>query len=125
MEIDRKFCVYLLLAVADTLVLFWFSFLPSVDFVRTGFLRLGDLEHFIAYTVYGFLLQRVFGCFFSRKESVVFSVVIGSLVGGICEVSQHLLPYRVGDAVDWGIDTVGSFLGGLMSSKFKPSSQIN
>ncbi|UCC91569.1 MAG: VanZ family protein [Candidatus Aenigmatarchaeota archaeon] len=122
MEIDGKFYVYLLLAVAETFVLLWFSFLPSVDFVRTGFTRLGDLEHLMAYTVFGFLLHRVFRYFFSRKESVIFSVVVGSLVGGICEISQHLLPYRVGDAADWGIDTLGSFLGGLVSSKFKPSS---
>ncbi len=82
MEIDGKFYVYLLLVVAETFVLLWFSFLPSVDFIRTGFTRLGDLEHFIAYTVYGFLLHRVFGYFFSRRESVVFSVAVGSLVGG-------------------------------------------
>lgn len=122
MKRDRKFYIYLLLAVSETLVLLWFSFLPSVDFVRTGFLRLGDLEHLISYAVYGFLLQRVFRYFFTGKESVIFSIVIGSFLGGFCEISQHFLPYRIGDVADWGIDTLGSFVGGFVSSKFKPFS---
>jgi VanZ family protein len=119
---DKKFYVYLSLVIAETLVLLWYSFVPAIDFVRTGFTRLGDLEHLIAYVVYGFLLQRVLGYFFSRKRSLVLSFVIGSLVGGFCEIVQYFLPYRTGDAIDWGIDTLGSFLGGIISSKFKPSS---
>ena len=122
MEIDRKFYVYLSLVVLGTFVLLWFSFLPSIDFVRIDFMRLGDLEHFVAYAVYGFLLHRVFRYFLSGKESVLLSIVIGSLIGGLCETIQYLLPYRVGDVIDWGVDVLGSFVGGFLSSKFKPSS---
>ncbi|MEE9323444.1 MAG: VanZ family protein [Candidatus Aenigmarchaeota archaeon] len=124
LEFDRKFYVYLSLVVLETFVLLWFSFSPSVDFVRTDFplIRLGDLEHFIAYGIYGFLLGRVFKYFFSGKKSVLLSLVIGSFMGGLCEISQYFLPYRVGDVIDWIIDTFGSLVGGFINSRFKPFS---
>ncbi len=122
MKKDKKFYIYLSLVILETFVLLWFSFLPSVDFIRTGFLRLGDLEHFVAYAVYGFLLHRVSKYFLGGKESLLLSLVIGSFLGGMCETIQYLLPYRIGDVIDWGIDTLGSFVGGFVSSKFKPFS---
>lgn len=124
LELDRKFYVYFFLVVVETFVLLWFSFLPAVDFVRTGlpFLRLGDLEHLTAYVVYGFLLGRVLRYLTKGWKVVVFSLIVGSFVGGLCEISQHLLPYRTGDVIDWGVDTLGSFVGGFLSSKFKTSS---
>jgi VanZ family protein len=122
MEWDKKFYVYLSLVVLESLALFWFSFAPSVDFVRTGVLRLGDLEHLIAYTVYGFLLSRVLRYFVKDWRVVLFSLIIGSFVGGLCEGVQYFLPYRVGDVADWFLDTLGSFIGASISSKFKTPS---
>ena len=125
MKLDNKFYVYLVLVVAETVAIFWFSFLPAVDFVETGVLRVGDLEHFIAYGVYGFLLSRVLRYFVKGWKVVLISIVVGSVVGGLSEGVQFVLPYRVGDAVDWGVDTFGCFVGAMVGVKFKPSSQIN
>jgi VanZ family protein len=125
MKPDKKLYLYLALVVAETFVIFWFSFLPGVDFVETGVFRLGDLEHFIAYGVYGFLLSRVLRYFVKGWKVVLVSIVIGSAVGGLSEGVQFLLPYRVGDAIDWGVDALGSFVGAMAGVKFKPSSQIN
>jgi len=125
MKLNNKFYIFLFLAVAETVAIFWYSFLPVVDFVETGFLRLGDLEHLIAYSVYGLLLQRVSGYFLGRKQSVILSILIGSVVGGMSEVVQHVLPYRTGDMIDWAVDILGSAIGGTLSAKFKPYSQID
>ena len=120
-ERDRVFYIYLLLAIAETSVLLWFSFAPSVDFVRTGFMRLGDLEHLIAYAVYGFLLAKVLGYFARGWKVVLFSLILGTFVGGFSEAVQHFLPYRVGDVADFFIDSAGTAAGALISSKFKIS----
>ena len=122
---DKKFYVYLSLVIIETLGILWFSFIPTMDFVDTGVMRLGDLEHLIAYAVYGFLLQRFFVYFFSKRKSLILSVMVGSFVGGSSEIIQYMLPYRIGDVIDWIIDSIGCSLGSLTSSKFKPYSQIN
>lgn len=122
MKPDRKFYVFLFLAIAETLLLLWFSFLPGVDLIVTGFLRVGDLEHFLAYGIYGFLLGNLFRYFTNNKKAILFSFLVGSAVGGISEGIQLFLPYRAGDAIDLAVDSVGSFFGGYASSKFKPFS---
>jgi len=120
----NRFYIFLSLVIAETITLLWLSFLPSVPAVRTGIFRLGDLEHLIAYAVYGFLLNRVFS-YNSRtkKQQLLFAVIlpfaVGSLVGGVCETIQLFVPTRVADVLDWGIDTFGSLAGAAVISKFK------
>lgn len=55
MNEKTKLCIFLFPAIAETIALFWFSMLPSASFINSGGLRLGDIEHFAAYLVYGFL----------------------------------------------------------------------
>ncbi len=119
MEPDRKFYVFLCLAIFETFALFWFSLVPSVGFVNIGFMRLGDPEHLTAYILYGFLVYNVLKYFLGEKTGVLVSIVIGSFVGGLCETIQLFLPYRAGDIIDFGIDVLGSFTGGFAGSKFK------
>jgi len=124
---ERRFYIYLSLAIAETIALVWFSFLPSVGFIGVGApLRPGDLEHLAAYSVYGFLLSRVFG-FLGKGKKILFTLVlplmVGSCVGVACETIQLFVPTRVADALDWLIDTLGSLLGAVLASKFKAPSQ--
>jgi len=120
MKKDFKFWIFFSLAALETIILFWFSVLSSVGTIETGFMRLGDLEHFIAYAVYGFLLNQVAGYYMNRRRALIVSVLIGSFVGGLSESIQHFIPYRTGDVLDWAADTIGSFAGALVSSGFKP-----
>ena len=129
MKTGRKFYIYFLFALAETLALVWFSLLQSAGFVQTGgFLRLGDLEHFLAYAVYGFLWQRVFlnrhiATKGSRGPALIFGIflplAIGSLVGAFCETMQFFVPTRVADPMDWAVDTLGSFCGAAAASKLR------
>lgn len=125
MKTDRMLYFYLSLLIIETVALFWFSFLPFVDLVDTGgLLRPGDFEHMLAYVVYGFLVSRVLGYYMrglERWKVVLASVLIGSLVGGLCEGIQLFVPTRAGDVIDCLIDTMGSFAGALLSSRFKPN----
>jgi hypothetical protein len=128
MNHDKKFYAYLSLAVAETIALIWFSSIPSAEFVPTGvLLRPGDLEHFIAYSVYGFLWSRVFVNFNEirgkRENRILFGLIlpllIGSVAGAACETIQLFVPTRVADMLDWAIDAFGSFFGAAIASKFK------
>jgi len=121
---NNKFYIFLLLVITETIALLWLSFFPAVPAVRTGIFRLGDLEHLIAYAVYGFLLNRILSYNNkARKRQLLFAVIlpfaIGSLVGGVCETIQLFVPTRVADVLDWGIDAFGSLAGATLTSKFK------
>lgn len=123
MKSDNRFYLFLSLLIAETFVIFWFSFAPSVDFVQTGIFRPGDFEHFIAYSFYGFFLFAVLRRFTGRKGALFFSIILGSVVGGMSEGVQFLLPYRIGDVIDLAFDACGSSAGACLGSKFKTLSQ--
>jgi VanZ family protein len=119
MKPDKKCRIYFVFVILETIGLVCFSFIPSIGFIRTV-LRLGDLEHFIAYAVYGFLVNRALVCFAcNNKRNILIAAMAGSLVGGLCETIQFFVPYRTADAIDWAIDTIGSFAGAALSSRFK------
>ncbi|MBN2042196.1 MAG: VanZ family protein [Candidatus Aenigmarchaeota archaeon] len=118
MENNRKFYAYLALALAETLFLLWFSFLPSVPTVRTDFLRGGDIEHFIAYLVYGLLWGRVFSHIGAgRRKVMIMPILIGFFVGTACESIQLFVPARMADIIDIAVDTAGAAFGAWISFK--------
>jgi len=127
MNHDKKFYACLSLALAETIALLWFSALPSVETIPTGgFTRPGDLDHFAAYAVYGFLWAGVFR--FLAKPSktgrreiflLLLPVIIGSAVGAASEAMQLFVPTRTADVLDWLTDTAGSSLGAVVALKFK------
>ncbi len=125
MKAGKTFCICLFLALAETIFLVWFSFLPSVSVVTPEvLLRPGDLEHVAAYAVYGFLWAKVLGHYWTdaRKRALLallLPAAIGSLVGGGCEFIQMFVPTRTADVMDWLADTLGSLLGALVAVKIE------
>jgi VanZ family protein len=118
---DKRFHIYLFLAILETGFLIYFSFLPSVSIARPAFIfRLGDIEHFVAYFVYGFLLNRVFRYYVnSIRKVIILSFVIGVLVGGLNETIQFFVPFREADVTDVIVDGSGSFFGSYVGSKIR------
>jgi VanZ family protein len=111
-----KLYLYLTLASAETIILFYFSSLPSIETVGPViWLRPGDIEHLAVYLVYGFLLNGLFS-FFSRswKKSLVASIAFGCMVGISCEAVQMFVPTRVADIGDVVIDGAGVLAGTLL-----------
>ena len=115
---DRKFYIYLILFLAETVLLIWFSFLPSVPTVRTELLRGGDLEHFIAYMVYAFLFSRLMIIAQKgRRKIILLPILVGLFMGTLCETIQFFVPARVMDIIDVLVDTAGGVAGSLISLK--------
>ena len=116
-------CIFISLAIAETLALVWLSLQPSADFLpRVGFLRLGDLEHLAAYVVYGFMWSAFFLTHKKRPGvamTILISLAIGSAVGALCETLQFFVPTRVADPFDWAIDSLGSLCGAAAAVKAK------
>ncbi len=111
--------LFLILSISETLMLFIFSVLPSITFIRMG-LRSGDIEHLFAYFIYGFILFKTFEGFGTgKRKSLLLSLIIGSSVGLLCEFVQYTLPYRTGDAIDWFIDTASCLLGSRLAYRNK------
>lgn len=120
-NLDRiKFYAYLFLASAETFVLLYFSFLPSIVTTEPIFwFRPGDMEHLIAYLIYGLLLSGVFSRFSKSKwVTILDAVLIGCAVGVICETIQMFVPTRVADTTDATIDGIGVLIGSFLKTKF-------
>ncbi len=118
---DRKLYVFLMLVAAETVFLIAFSFLPSVPTVRTGFFRIGDIEHFIAYLIYGLLLSRALS--YSgrgRRMVLIVPVIAGVVLGVSCEAIQFFVPLRTADLIDVAVDVAGSLAGSVISFPFLP-----
>ncbi|MCX6817914.1 MAG: VanZ family protein [Candidatus Aenigmarchaeota archaeon] len=121
MKDKTKAFIFLSLAIAETLVLVWFSLQPSAAFVPSaGFLRSGDLEHLVAYVVYGFMWSAFFLTYKKRPGvamTILLSLAIGSAIGALCETLQLFVPTRVADPLDWAIDSLGSLCGAAAAVK--------
>lgn len=101
------------LFAAETMFLFYMALQPgyAIPAVRIPFLRGGDLEHFIAYLVYGFLAFRTFSMRFQKRESILVSVAWTMLFAGLTEGMQGFVPTRFADPADWLVDVMGSLVG--------------
>jgi len=49
----------------------------------------------------------------TRRDALVLAVMLASIYGITDEVHQHFVVMRTPDVTDWGLDTVGAFLGAL------------
>jgi VanZ family protein len=63
------------------------------------------LEHFSYYTLMAMLVA------IGVARQFVWIAMAGCLVGVLDEWHQHFIPGRTASATDWGIDTMGAFLG--------------
>lgn len=119
MRKDSRFEAYAILFILETAFLFWFSLLHFVEPISVPVLRLGDLEHFLAYGLYGFLGSRVARYYVKGWKVFLFGLVVGVAVGGITEGLQYFVPGRTGDAMDWAVDAIGSLAGAAAAFRFK------
>lgn len=67
--------------------------------------------HLGEYFIFGVLLFRALRRSHSQWDAVVLAVIIASLYGITDEFHQHFVVMRTPDVTDWGLDTVGAFLG--------------
>lgn len=106
------------LIVLETVVLLYLSFQPSPPVAPRVFLRAGDLEHIIAYLVYGGMWALLLRDMDFKKRLLV-AVVVGSALGVSSELIQGFVPGRVADPVDWLLDTGGAGIGGIIQKTVK------
>lgn len=93
-------------ALLWTALLFFASSQPTLPVELRG--GTDKLAHFAAYTVLGMLLAR------GQSESglsVLWPIVLGSLIGGLDELYQGTVPGRNPDVGDWIADTAGIISG--------------
>ena len=69
------------------------------------------LGHFVAYAVLGGLLVLALGKRAPYGRSVAIAVILASLYGVTDEFHQAFVPLRTPDVADWGMDTLGAFVG--------------
>ncbi|HJW96814.1 MAG TPA: VanZ family protein [archaeon] len=101
------------LFVAESAFLFYMALQPSSAVPTFGFpfFRNGDLEHFLAYLVYGILGYKTFSMKCSPKKSLTLSLSFCMLFAGFTEGIQAFVPTRVADPADWIVDSIGSGAG--------------
>jgi hypothetical protein len=93
-------------ALLWTALLFFASSQPTLPVELRG--GTDKLAHFAAYTVLGLLLGRGQA---AAGISVLWAVLIGSLIGGLDEIYQGTVPGRNPDVGDWIADTSGVITG--------------
>jgi len=104
------------LVLLESAVILFFSF-QSIAVMPAGPLRTGDIEHLVAYFVYGSLLY--LSALKPGKRALLAALLTGSLFGLLNEIIQGFLPYRSMDFFDWIIDTAGTGLGALLFYRIK------
>ena len=73
--------------------------------------RFSTLAHFLTYAVLGGLLVLALGTREPYGRSVAVAVILASLYGITDEFHQSFVPMRTPDVADWGMDTLGAFVG--------------
>jgi len=69
--------------------------------------------HLGEYFVLGALLFWALSARRPEWDAVVLAVILASLYGVTDEVHQHFVAMRTPDVTDWGLDTLGAFLGAM------------
>ena len=114
--------VYYFLLLLESLILIYMSLQPSY-YVPTipGFLifRSGDIEHLIAYIIYGFLMERSLLNMGVKKHRYMLAIFLASAFAAGTELIQALVPNRFPDFIDWLIDSIGIVFGVFICKKRK------
>lgn len=117
MRMDKK-TIFILLLIAESITLLYLSTVPyleSIPISQLVFLRPGDLEHSIAYLIYGFLAFSSFR--FGKKWYL--AGIIASFFGILNEAIQAFTPGRVADPIDILNNSMFGFLGAYASFRLK------
>jgi VanZ family protein len=97
-------------ALAWMAVIFAFSSMPGSDVPS----RYGTLAHFVEYAILGALLVGVFRDHKPSGAAAAWSTIAASAYAVTDELHQAFVPGRVPDVSDWGVDTLGAFVGALV-----------
>ncbi len=90
-------------------VIFWVSSLPGSE-IPGGYATPG---HLIAYSVLGGLLALPLLRMTGRDRAIALALLAASIYGITDELHQTFVPMRTPDVADWGVDTLGAFLGAV------------
>ena len=95
-------------AIVWMTAIFGFSSIPGSD-LPPG--RYSTFAHFLTYAILGALLALAFGVGRSRGTAVALAVIVAAVYAATDEYHQSFVPLRTPDVADWGVDTLGSFVG--------------
>lgn len=108
---EKRFYLYFMLAAAETAVLIYFAFQSTIPYSSQIPDYNGFLKHFIAYSVYGFLLYKTFRYSHSHELTMILAISIGTIMGALTEIIQGFIPFRVLDIMDFLVNVFGSYVG--------------
>ena len=115
----HEFLIASILLAIESITLLYYSLLPYPELPLPVPSGKGYLEHFIAYSIYGFLLERVLKYTKLRNHRILLVLIIGSAFGGLNEIIQGFVPGRYVDIMDGAFNTAGSVVGGFVSKKLR------
>ena len=90
-------------------VIFRVSAIPGSDLPG----RFSSLGHLGVYAVLGALTFVALQPNRRADEAVILAVFLAALYGITDEYHQSFVPMRTPDVADWGVDTLGAFVGAL------------
>jgi len=104
---------------AESIFLIYMALQPgyAVPTFHFPFFRGGDMEHFLAYLVYGILGYGTLSPRLGQGAGLAASLAFCGLFAGLTEGMQAFVPTRFADPVDWAVDVLGSSAGILASRK--------
>ena len=73
--------------------------------------RFGSLGHFLVYAVLGALIALALAPHRDTAQTITLAVFVAALYAVSDEYHQSFVPMRTPDVADWGVDTVGAFVG--------------
>lgn len=97
-------------AVGWMAIIFRLSAIPGSDLPG----RFSTLAHFTTYGILGALLALALGRIRGPGETVAFATLLASAYAVSDEIHQSFVPMRTPDVSDWGVDTLGAFVGALV-----------
>ena len=108
----------LLLLAAEGIALIYFSVVPGSEaIIGEPVFSFQDLVmHFIAYAIFGFLINRVLSNN-GVKNSLMLAIIMASLFGAFIEVLQWLTPTRDPSYLDIIANVLGAVLGSYYGRK--------
>jgi VanZ family protein len=120
---ERNKSLFTVLFAAESLFLVYMALQPgyAVPTFHMPFLRGGDLEHFLAYLIYGFLAFRTFGQRLAGRRLALAALGWCMLFAGFTEGLQAFVPTRFADPADWVVDVMGSGVGILLTRLGMPA----
>ena len=106
---NNRIAIIKVLFTIDSVLLLYLAILPAAVLPSTGLAlpRVGDLEHYLAYLVWGGLLSFLALTRERKFKGLALVLLLGLNFTFVTELVQYLIPTRNFDFIDWGIDMLG------------------